>query len=119
MTDTPLKQIAKWGWLLFLLGVVLALVWDGLGEPARPSSFPAMSDPIISEDDNQSRLNSVPPSPREDWYTQQDFVAGHDGLSKIELILASPANTMPTASKIWYKATSRRMVTPAVITTSS
>jgi hypothetical protein len=47
-----------------------------------------MTAPITAVDIEQGRLNSVPPSPQGGWVLQQDFVAGHDGLSEIELILA-------------------------------
>ncbi|MCL4266626.1 MAG: hypothetical protein KJ069_25755 [Anaerolineae bacterium] len=88
---TALAHIQKQGWLFALVGVLAALLWLWAGEPARPSALSSFSTPITAVDINQGRLNAVPPSPRSGengWHIRQDFVAGHDGLREIELILA-------------------------------
>ncbi len=88
---TALAHIQKRGWLFALVGVLAALLWLWAGEPARPSTLSPVMAPITAVDINQGRLNAVPPSPRsgpDGWRIRQDFVAGHDGLREIELILA-------------------------------
>ncbi len=95
---TPLARIQKWGWLLALVGVAAALVWLWAGEPARPSPLSPVLSPITAVDINQGRLNAVPPSPHSGengWRIRQDFVAGHDGLREIELILARNGEPQP------------------------
>lgn len=89
------KQVQKWGWLLFLLGACFVLVWDWLAEPGRPSTVPAMTAPIIEQDINQHRLNAVPPAPKGSWIIQQAFVPLHDGLREVELILARNGDPDP------------------------
>ncbi len=84
----PLTMLKKWGWLFALLGVFAVAAWDWYGEPARPSGIAAMTAPITANDISQGRLNAVPPAPGGRWRIRQEFVAGHDGLSAIELILA-------------------------------
>jgi hypothetical protein len=85
---TPLAQIQKYGRLFVLLGVMAVLLWDWVGEIARPSAISTMTAPVTAVDIEQGRLNAVPPSPQGDWLLQQDFVAGHDGLREVEIILA-------------------------------
>jgi hypothetical protein len=88
---TPLAYVQKYGWLFALAGVLLAVGWVAAGEPARPSALAPILAPITAIDINQGRLNAVLPSPRSGpggWRIRQDFVAGHDGLREIDLILA-------------------------------
>lgn len=85
----------KWGRLLVLLGAGLILLWDGLGEPARPSAMPAMTEPVIADDVVQVRLNDVLPTPRGAWRLQQTFTPRHDGLREIEIILARNGAPQP------------------------
>lgn len=95
---TPLAQIQKQGWLFVLTGILLVTGWVAAGEPARPSALSPVIAPITAVDINQGRLNAVPPSPRSGpggWRIQQDFVAGHDGLREIELILARNGEPQP------------------------
>ncbi|MCA9942313.1 MAG: hypothetical protein KC449_02480, partial [Anaerolineales bacterium] len=81
---------ARWWlkWLAVLLGIGLVLLWDGLGEPGRPSSFNPMTSPILAEDISQGRLNAVPPAPAGDVQLVYRFVAQHNGLLELELLLA-------------------------------
>ncbi|HRQ38773.1 MAG TPA: hypothetical protein PLD25_12770 [Chloroflexota bacterium] len=95
---TPLACIQKRGWLFALAGILLAVGWVAAGEPARPSTLSPVHSPITAVDINQGRLNAVPPSPRsgpDGWRIQQDFVAWHDGLREIELILARNGEPQP------------------------
>ncbi|VAW31532.1 hypothetical protein MNBD_CHLOROFLEXI01-626, partial [hydrothermal vent metagenome] len=74
--------------LPILLGIGLLLLWDGMGEPLRPSSLLPMTTPILAEDVVQGRLNEVAPAPHGDVRLQYRFVAQHNGLREVELLLA-------------------------------
>ncbi len=73
---------------MVLLGVGLVLLWDWAGEPARPSTLTAITSPILATDVVQGRLNAVPPAPAGDGQLTYRFVAQHNGLREIELLLA-------------------------------
>ncbi|MCP4418228.1 MAG: hypothetical protein GY805_16525, partial [Chloroflexi bacterium] len=71
-----------------LVGIGLVLWWDALEEPLRPSLLLPMTTPILAEDVVQGRLNEVPPAPHGDVRLQYRFVAKHNGLREVELLLA-------------------------------
>ena len=75
-------------WLAILLGVGLVLLWDWAGEPKRPSTLTPITSPIVAADVAQGRLNAVPPAPSGDVQLTYHFVAQHNGLREIELLLA-------------------------------
>lgn len=78
-----------------LLGVAVLLVWVWRGEPGRPSFLSPISEPIVAEDINQHRLNTPLPIPQGTWRIEQGFVAGHDGLREIELMLVRYGDPAP------------------------
>ncbi|MCA9901366.1 MAG: hypothetical protein KC433_24440, partial [Anaerolineales bacterium] len=82
-------------WLAVLLGVGLVLLWDWAGEPLRPSFIPPISSPILATDVAQGRLNAVPPAPAGDVQLTYRFVAQHNGLREIELLLARNSGPDP------------------------
>lgn len=83
------KQACWWlNWLAVGLGIGLVLFWDHLGEPGRPSKLLPMTSPILAEDVMQGRLNAVPPAPAGDVRLTYRFVAQHNGLRQVELLLA-------------------------------
>lgn len=90
------RQTRGWlKWLAVLLGIGLVLLWDGLGEPQRPSTFLPMTSPILAKDVVQGRLNAVPPAPAGDVRLTYRFVAQHDGLRELELLLARNGEPAP------------------------
>jgi hypothetical protein len=84
------RRQARWWpkWLAVLLGIGLVLLWDWWSEPGRPSTFLPMTNPILTEDIVQGRLNAVPPAPTGDIDLTYRFVAQHNGLRELELLLA-------------------------------
>ena len=86
-------------WLLVvssLLGIGLVLLWDWAGEPGRPSTILPMTNPILAEDVVQGRFNDVPPAPHGDVRHEYRFVAQHNGLREVELLLARNGEPDPT-----------------------
>ena len=83
-------------WLAVLLSIGLALLWDGLGEPGRPFTLLPMTNPILAEDVSQARLNNVPPAPHGDVRLEYRFMAQHNGLRELELLLARNGEAEPT-----------------------
>ena len=79
-----------------LLGAGLVLLWDLTGEPGRPSTILPMTSPILAEDAVQGRFNDVPPAPHGDVRHEYSFVAQHNGLREVELLLARNGEPDPT-----------------------
>ncbi len=69
-------------WLPLAIGAAVMAVWAWA---ARPSPLTA---PILTDDISQTRLDTVPPAPRNEQYLEQTFVPRWNGLSEVELIAA-------------------------------
>ncbi len=75
------KQIRRWLWLPFLVGVVVCLAWvwaDGR----------SVKQTILAEDINQHRANTPLPVPVNGLQIEQSFYSRWDGLREVELLLA-------------------------------
>ncbi|MCZ7674476.1 MAG: hypothetical protein M5U34_48800 [Chloroflexi bacterium] len=92
------KQIRRWLWLPFLVGVVVCLAWvwaDGR----------SVKQTILAEDINQHRANTPLPVPVNGLQIEQSFYSRWDGLREVELLLAGDGRegsengrfTVPTA----------------------
>ncbi|MAT98340.1 MAG: hypothetical protein CL608_14445 [Anaerolineaceae bacterium] len=90
------RQVRWWlKGLAILLGIGLILLWDWWGEPGRPSTLLPMTSPILAEDVVQGRLNAVPSAPTGDVRLTYRFVAQHNGLRELELLLARSGDPDP------------------------
>ena len=73
-----------WPYYIYILTVVLAV---GLG------GLLAGIDPLTAQDQAQSRLSQAAPVPHGDTVVGQTFVAGHNGLSAVEVLAVVYPNT--------------------------
>lgn len=78
-------------WLPFLAGVALFLLYVWFGGQVVPRQFAAIVTPIVADDWQQNRANTVLPALQGPLRIEQSFYPRHDGLSEIELLLARPA----------------------------
>jgi len=75
------KEIRRWLWLPFLVGVIVCVAWmwaDGR----------SIKQPIIAIDINQHRANSPLPVPTNGLKIEQSFYSRWDGLREVELLIA-------------------------------
>lgn len=84
-------------WVIGVLGAALVVAWVWLGEPSRPLAIPPIAAPLLADDINQHRLNTVASAPAGSLVLEQTFTAQKDGLREIELIFAR--RDEPTANE--------------------
>jgi hypothetical protein len=69
-------------WFLFVaVGILTMLLWGVL------TQNDTILGPIIDVDINQTRVNTALQAPNGSFYIQQTFIANHDGLREVELLL--------------------------------
>ena len=74
--------------IAMIVGALIALLVILLSN----GRFPAITNPIISNDIDQHRINTAPPILQQGLTIEQDFVARHNGLSSLSVILLKYEN---------------------------
>ena len=95
-TSWRTKEIRRWLWLPFLVGVIACLVWvvvDGR----------SIKQPIIADDINQHRANSPLPVPTNGLTIEQTFYSRWAGLREVEVLIAGDGKAGSDNGRLQFK----------------